>query len=243
MLFVRDVSIFVSKNHSGIRKITQSICLRYNVPCVDDVVQDVYKTIVKRDILNKYDPNHPSATKISTYLYNLIKNVVRAYRKSNESVIERHKYHPTNVTSFHRDENFSIDESYIDVEFENILSQNRITDAVDGLTLDLNLFESYLGGRDKFYRLNKRKNMKVRTRGLSLLKVFKLMRKGLSNREIAIKYGVSYMFITVIKNEIKDHLEKFGLYWKETKRHSNKKRFLSDTEVDVYARSVLQSCK
>jgi len=242
MLYFRDVATFVSHNHSGIRKLTHSICMKYNVSGVDDVLQDVYKTMVKRDILGKYNPNHPSATKISTYLYNLIKNVVRAYRKSNENMIERRLYHPDPAKMGNDSDDVFFRDQNLDLDYENIIHRNKVSDEIDGLAMDLNLFEVYLAGRDKIYRLNKRKNMKVRTRGLSLLKVFKLMRKGLTNREIATKYGVSFMFITVIKNEIKEQLMKFGLYWNETKHRSSKKRFLSEVEIEKYSRE-LRSCK
>ncbi len=245
MLYLPDVTDFINKNHASIRKITHSICIRYNVQSVDDVLQDVYKAIIKRDILSKYDPNHPSATKISTYLYNLIKNIVRAYRKTNESIIERHHIHMDHpeLDKAPGDGSFYVEDSTINVDFENILSQNRISDAMDGINLDFALFESYLKKRDKVYNLNKRKNKAIQTKGLSVLRVFQLMRDGHSNREIAAEYGVTNMFITTIKAEIKDQLIKFGLYWEECQYRKPRKEYLSNEEIDLYAEEMRQLCK
>jgi len=229
MRYFPAVDDFISYNQSQIKKITLSICYRYGIPCVDDVLQDVYETIISKDTVGTYNPNHPSATKISTYLYNRIRFVARSYRKSNETFIECHQSKPNPRYSTYSEE------EHLDTDYENILYTNQISDAIDGLNLDLNLFEEYLEKRDKFYKLNKRKHMEIATKGLSLLSIFRLLRQGYLNKDIALKYGVTPMFITSLKTDLKKQLLKFGIYWKETKQKRPKKQFMTDAEIDEYA--------
>ena len=50
------------------------------------------------------------------------------------------------------------------------------------------------------------------------LKIFKMMRKGHTNRSIASYFGVSDMFITYIRDDIKEKMKRFGFRWAEKKR-------------------------
>ena len=302
MLYCKDVETFVSANQYEIRKLASSICIRYNVSEVDDVVQDFYYQLIHRNLLEKYNPNHPSATKISTYLYNPLENIVKAHRNSeNDFEFKRVGACPFPESYPYEEENqeerksssarkSSIRKSnIINVDFENNSQRNGITDSFDGINLDLNLFECYLEEKNKTYRLTRRKpraekpviaagnrllpksrflpfgearayagslrlethedwRMLCRsgnrpsnipadprrtyaksgwngwrdffwgavaesTKGLDLLTVFRLMREGHTNREIALKYGVSDMWITIVKREIKGMLVKFGIVW------------------------------
>jgi hypothetical protein len=164
----------------------------------------------------KYNPKHSSATKISTYLYRTIENLVRIHKQTNESRIEQHCVSQDYYDLFNQrddDERTDLPAEQIKTEYENIIYRNGFSDAIDGMNLDLNLFEDHLRKKNKHYTLNKRKNMLVGEKGMDLLKVFQLLREGYSNREIAHRYGVSDMFITTIKNEIKDSMVKFGIVW------------------------------
>jgi RNA polymerase sigma factor (sigma-70 family) len=249
MLYSKNVETFVSSNQEEIRKLAHSICIRHNVSAVDDIVQEFYLQLIHRKLLKKYDPNHPSATKISTFLYTPIENIVRAYKNSENNFENHYRFESCRTPEYqkvarrrtprHRvgldcfdypkyyeDGEGSAEEeqpherrrslyngNIIDVDFENNICQNQITDSIDGINLDLNLFERYLKEKNKTYKLNRRKNKKIRTRGLSLLSVFRLMRSGYTNREIAKKYGVSDMWVTTLKHEIKGMLKKFGIVW------------------------------
>jgi DNA-directed RNA polymerase specialized sigma24 family protein len=241
MQYFPEVSDFISHNQSQIKKITYSVCFRYRIKYVEDVLQDVYEAMIRRNTMGTFDPNHPSATKISTYLYNLVRNIaVRNYKKSNESIIEQHHFNLNySDLDYIPEDDFATEENLVSVNYENILNSNQISEEIDGLNLDLNLFEEYLQKRDKFYLLNKRKNKEVITKGLSLLMIFKLMRQGYKNQDIAAKFGVTKMFITSLKVEIKKQLIKFGIYWKESKYRSPKKRFFSDSELNKYAEELL----
>ena len=239
MLYLLDVVDFISSNHSDVKKITQSLCVKYGVHCGEDILQEFYTDLISENLLTKYDPNHPSATKFSTYIFSKIKNIVRGYKRTNEGRIELHKYTPVyldNKDVYTDDENFIQDR--IARDYESTIYNNKISDS---LSFDFNLFEKYLKERNKFYTLKKRRNKSIDTNGLSLYTVFKLIREGYSNKEIAKSYGVSVMFITVLKSEIKSHIIKFGLYWKETSYSSNKKSYYSEKELREYADTVLQA--
>jgi hypothetical protein len=247
MHYTQDVSKFFALNHNSLQKMTQMLCKQFGVNCPEDILQEVYRTIHKRKILDKFDPNHPSGTKISTYLYYHIDKIVRAYRKSNECVIERRSIkkdvYSLDQYSWESLTSKSL-EDILSAEYKNIVRQNSKTDRVDSINIDLDLFEKYLQKRNKSYDLSRRKNLSVtNVQGLSLLKVFRLMRKGWFCREIADKYGVSNMFITTIKSEIKKHLIKFGITWKETKPRTKQKEYLNDTELSEYALEMFRYAK
>jgi hypothetical protein len=194
----------------------RSICIRYNVTSVEDIIQDFYTHLIDHDVLNKYDPDHPTATKISTYLYRSIENLVRIHLKSNESKIKQHCVSQDYYDLFKQhddDERMDLPVDQIKTEYENILYRNDFSDAIDGMNLDLDLFEDHLRKKNRHYTLNKRKNFLVGEKGMDLLRVFKLLREGYSNREIAHIYGVSDMFITTVKNEIKNLMIDFGIVW------------------------------
>jgi hypothetical protein len=243
MIHTTDVADFFYRNDAEIKKITFKLCKKFGVSSFEDVIQDIYKLIIKRDILNRYDPNHPSATKISTYLFYLIRNVVRLHRKSNASIIERHSI---NNNPYWLDNQLdlleNLSENALDVEYATIVRRNEISDLIDGLNLDLTLFEKYLKKRDKFYSLSKSiKAQSKKSKGLSLLQVFILMRKGISHRNIAEKFGVSNMFISTLNVEIKQQMIRFGIVWKKTNR--KRKEFLTDQELENYAKQLVDYSK
>jgi hypothetical protein len=102
----------------------------------------------------------------------------------------------------------------MNLDYEGTLYSNYSTESIDGLNLDLDLFEVYLKKMNRTFKLNRRgcKNIRIKG-GLSLLDVFRYMRNGYNHRWIALKYGVSVTFITVIKTEIKLLMIKFGLVY------------------------------
>lgn len=216
MRYLRTVSKFVSCNHVEVQKMVHSICIRYNVKAVEDVLQDFYEHLISHKILTKYNPNHPAATKISTYLYRTIENLVLIRMKSNESKIEKHCIDQDYYDLFHQheyDENTDIPPEQVKIEYENVIYRNGQSDDIDGLNFDLRLFEDHLRKKNKHYTLSKRKDKLVGGKGIDLLKVFKLLQDGYSNHEIARRFGISDMFISTIKSEIKDLMVKFGIVW------------------------------
>jgi len=213
MQYVPTISIFISRNQFEVRKMIHSICNRYNIAEVDDILQDFYLLLINNKILDKFDPNHPSATKISTFLYRAAENLILVYLKSNENKIEKHCVHRDCYDFYHRnnEDNMAFPIEKIKTEYENRIYRNSLTDEIDGINFDLDLFEDHLQKINKYYNLRKRKNKRVEEKSLDFLKIFKLLREGYSNREIAQKFGVSDMWICTTKNEIKKLMDKFGV--------------------------------
>jgi hypothetical protein len=99
------------------------------------------------------------------------------------------------------------------IEYQSILQRNQSTDQTDGLGFDLKCFEKFLErkGENRHYRLEKRKDTTVKTHGVRLSTIYKMLRDGYSSRTIARRYGVSDMFITYIKKDIRQALARFGI--------------------------------
>ena len=66
----------------------------------------------------------------------------------------------------------------------------------------------------------------------------KLMRLGFTNKQIAEEFGVSNMFITNLKQEIREQMIFFGTEW-PTRKKRRKKEFLTGVDLDKYVESVL----
>jgi hypothetical protein len=94
------------------------------------------------------------------------------------------------------------------------------------LKSELDDFEKkYLSGAaNKHYYLRKRRNRKENDPGCSMLDIFRYMKEGLSNNEIATIVGVSPMFITLIKRDILGALKKYGISWKPVRYGKKRKR-------------------
>lgn len=230
MVYLRNASDFLSCNDTEIKKMVNRICTVYRIPeYYPDILQEFYVQFIGRKILQKFDPRHPSGTKISTYLYRAIENMIRVFKKSSEFQVEKHEvsleypFHnywknESYSHNYYFEENGDNPACYIPpvrtkINIENLNYRNHFSDSIDGMNFDLNLFEAFLLKKNRYYTLKKRKNKAINNKGLNLRKVFQLMQIGYTNREIAKKYGVSDMFITTVKREIKDMMIKFGIVW------------------------------
>ena len=211
MVFSSDPHAFISKNDSEIKKIIYVLCLKnhMNIHNIEDFFQDFYVRFVTQDALKKYDSTQ---VKISTYVYTIIKNMIRQQKKSNEHKVRSHE-----ITSFFQDSPTSTSVSSIDAfqftvkcapDYETTLSINNTTDQIDGINFDFDLFEDWLQKHNKIYKLTHRKNQNI-TIKVTMLKIFKMMRKGHTNRSIASYFGVSDMFITYIRDDIKEKMKRF----------------------------------
>jgi len=230
MIYSPDAGHFISKNYSEIRKLVQSISNRYKNVDVDDVSQEFCTALLEKNFLKKYDPNHPSGTKISTYLYRNINNILRDHVKSNEGKIEKGSLY---VQRYIPGEDYRepYDMTGLAVDYEAVISRNDSSDKLDGINLDLNLFELYLKKNDKYYCLKRSRNRCKDPRGMSISKVFQYMRQGLNHREISEIFGVSIMFISNVKNEIKNRMRKFGLAFNRYKAKQPTKRRRSRKKI------------
>jgi hypothetical protein len=222
MRYVQDVAEFVRCNHSEVSRLVRSICSSFDFDShTDDVIQNLYLKFLTRKTLERFDPHHEQGTKISTYLHTVIVNMVKAMCSEKENKIERNRYkfqYPQNRQ--YRDDLYfdevemAIHTEGMDTDYEGNLYSNYSTESIDGLRLDLDLFEVYLKKMNRTFNLSRRgcKNIRVKG-GLSLLDVFRYMRNGYNHRWIALRYGVSVTFITTIKREIKFLMIKFGLVY------------------------------
>jgi hypothetical protein len=194
---------------------------------VDDVVQNLYTKFLTRKTLQNFDPNFKGCPQISTYLYPIVHNMVKNMHKENEFQVENHRYKITRSDypwynqqdGYDYEEiEFAVNQEGLEVKYENRLYSNYVNEQVDGLECDLNLFEKYLKKMNRTYKLNRRKCKEVESNGLSLLDVFKFMRQGYTNRDIALKYGTSVTFITALKNKIKILLIEYGIVYGSPKK-------------------------
>jgi hypothetical protein len=230
MVYLRNSADFLSRNEIEIRKMVNRICTLYRVPeYYPDILQEFYVQFISRKILQKYDPQHPSATKISTYLYRAVENLIRVFKNSNEFQVEKHevslefpfrnsswKSEESQFHNYYFDDNqdaYCISPIRTKIDIENLNYRNHFSDSIDGMNFDLGLFKDFLRKKNRHYTLKKRKNRDHNGKNMNLLRVFQLMQYGFTNREIAREYGVSDMFITTVKREIKDLMANFGIIW------------------------------
>lgn len=210
MVYTKNVADFVYANHDELCHLATTIFRQSPAFCsVDDVVQELYIKFLTEKTLGKFDPCRN--TKVSTYLYRVLRNLVNRIYNSNEGIIHSHQFDMEFTDVLHHNEftssNRSEDLPSMNVEYEGIVLRNQMSDEIDGLNFDLDFFDTYL---ERIPRIMKRKKKGMNTSHL-LVKVFRLMREGMTNKDIALKYNVSNMFITNLKSEIKGHMKRFGI--------------------------------
>jgi hypothetical protein len=223
MRYTQDVAEFVRYNHSEVSRLVTSICASFDFTShTDDVIQNLYLKFLTRRTLERFNPEFNGGTKISTYLHSVIVNMVKAMCSEKENKIERHRYKFQYIDSqkqrYREDPCYdeiemAINTEGMDIDYEGNLYANYSIESVDGIDLDLNLFEVYLKKMNRTFKLSRRRCKNVRSKGLSLLDVFMYMRKGYNHRAIARKYGVSVTFITSLKTEIKWLMIKYGFVY------------------------------
>lgn len=229
MLATRNIREFIAHNDQEFRCLVNTICHRYDVYEVDDAVQDAYAHIMTANILERYDPNRPGSPKISTYLYPIITNLVLSKKKESSEIIRQKQcFHYTFSESSYEDfdtVDLALRFNEVASEWKNILHQNDVSDSIDGLGYELRDFqERFLPKRNKLFTLAKRKRKEVRTNGCRLSDIYELLFEGLSNKEIAEIYGVSYMYVTAMKRELAYVMQKGGTIGKPRSKRKLKKR-------------------
>lgn len=223
----KNIREFIRYNDKELRYIAASICKKYNVSCIDDIVQEVYLKILTADILERYNPNYNlsrplcSQPKFSTFLFSIIRNIVRSFVKSGEYFIESRRYslaefdsqdEMNDVELALRYENFAF-------EYKELINKDNIPGSVDCLSFELEDFEkNYFPKVNKKFTLEKRKNKDVYTDGCSLLKVYTYLKEGLLNQEIAEIHGTTNMFVSFMKKDISIAMKNYGFNWKPGKR-------------------------
>ena len=211
MKYYRDSGVFVQENLDEIRKMIYKICIQNNVTDVEDFLQDFYLRFITKDALKKYNPNE---SRVSTYLYNFIVYMIITRKRRNEyKVVKRQVINgnfPIN-SSDNQNDSFQF-VLKTDVKYETMQTSNNVSDQIDGINFDFDMFEHYLKKHNRYYRLAHPIDDLDR---MDLLTIFKMMRQGHTNRSIARYFGISDMWICLIQNDLKNSMERFGFVWNE----------------------------
>jgi len=164
MVPTSSFSVFLKKNNTEFRSLCVAICEQYNYPgCPDDIIQDLYLKFMTSEIIEKFDPFHKNfGTKMSTYLFPIVKNFIVSKIKSAECRLARKsvkKYTPTSSDDFDEVE-AALYRNSLDPDFVDILSFNESTDSAIGLGSDLKAFKRSLIRNRKNSRFMKKQSRK-----------------------------------------------------------------------------------
>ena len=207
---------FYKENDQEIRCMVGSLCTSMNYQgSIEDLVQDVYVRMITKNVLAQYDP---TISKISTYIFTIIKNLVLG------QIIKEGRHRSIHIPSDSIPDDMIdnvdavIQSEHVDPDYVSMIQRNQDSDETQGLLAELHDFEeNYLSGdRDKKFNLKRRKNRKVRTRGCRLSDLLNKIYKGYSNHEIAVKYGVTDMSVTHIKHQLAKTMLRYGLNWRSS---------------------------
>jgi hypothetical protein len=211
---------FIKKNDKELRSMVSYIKSFNSFDgSIDDIVQDFYYKSLSDNIIESYNPNfcrgNSKNPKISTYLFTIIKNMINTERKKSENKIRKNNVNNVKSNDPSYDENdleISLRMNKVALDYEGIFYQNDDSD----LKIELKDFEEkFLKSKfNKVYKLNRRKNKGIKTKGISLLDIYHHLKEGMSSRDISKKYGVSDMFICLLKKELAKNLIRNGFKYK-----------------------------
>ncbi len=162
MIPTTSFSVFLKNNDHEFRSLVIALCESLNFPgSPEDVVQDLYVKFLGSQIIESFNPVYRGKkTKMSTYLYPVIKNFIVSKIKSNECRFLSQKlrnYEPSDDVD---DVERVLCHNPVSVDYVNLLIFNESTDGPNGLCVDLKSFERQLRRTrktDKKY-LKKRKS-------------------------------------------------------------------------------------
>lgn len=243
MLHTTTFNEFVRLNHGELRSMVGSICKKYEVRSIDDVVQDVCIHLYTHNIIEKYDPSYRGqnkTAKISTYLYPILRNIVRSRRRCSDYKYYKSRWVPYDCphgtgnfeeytsSSCIEDDDIDLAMRYeqLDANYKNVMSQDSISKNPDELKEDLDSFGRYLEKKNKKFSLKRRRDKSKNRNGCSLTEIYFMFREGQNIHEIAQYYGVSDTFILNLKKIIRNEMKKYGLNWKfpkKKRRHGRNK--------------------
>jgi len=165
MVPTNSLSIFLKKNNTEFRSLCVALCEQYSYPgSPDDIIQDLYLKFITSDIIEKFDPYHKDyGTKMTTYLFPIVKNFIISKIKSSECRLLRKsvkKYTPSFSEDFDEIE-AALYRNILAPDYVDILTFNQSTDSVLGLGSDLKAFKRALirnRKNKKFMKKQSRKN-------------------------------------------------------------------------------------
>lgn len=213
MVPTNSITVFLRHNDSELRSMFGNLCFKLKYAgSFDDLVQDFYCRMLTSNILQGYNRHYTTSSKyttcrLSSYLYPILRNFVLSKIKSPEYRNITKK--AANYEVDPKDAPDMDDQGPLDDVYQDVVERNAETDSCDGVGTDLRMFyNSFKGSKDdKLYV------PKLVEKGFSratLSKVFKCIYEGYTFREIAATFGVSTMFISLMKQQLAMEMEKYG---------------------------------
>jgi len=158
MVPTNHFSVFLKNNDLEFRSLVISLCDSLNYPgSPEDIIQDLYVKFMTSRIIEDFNPNHrQKETKMTTYLFKIIKNFIVSKMVSSECRYSQdlRNYEP----SCDPEIDLNVARNPVNVNFVDVLLHNESSDHSEGLKSKLKSFERYLkrARKNKTY-LKKRK--------------------------------------------------------------------------------------
>lgn len=187
-------SAFLEKNDGDFRTLVKSLCESLSFPGEsEDIIQDLYYKFLTTEIIDSYRPQFRGKdTKMTTYLYPIIKNYIISKIKSNEFRYYRQSlrnYEPSNDVS---EIDFALCHNPINTDYIDVIIHNESTDGQEGLGSDFRTLSRLL----RLNKKNKRYLKKRKARDQSFLIELKEELSHLKRVEIDLENDLEYREIS-----------------------------------------------
>jgi len=162
MIPTDSLSVFLENNSDDFKNMVVSLCDSLNFPgSPEDVVQDLYVKFLTSQIIQSFRPVfRKKETKMTTYLYPIIKNYIISKIKSNECRFFRQNL-PNYEPSHDVDEvDHALCHHPISVDYVDVILYNESTDSPDGLGSEFKAFKRLLRSNRKNKRIMKKRKAK-----------------------------------------------------------------------------------
>lgn len=215
MIPTNDIALFLQKNREELGFMTTNLAaaLHYR-GSLEDLIQDICLKLLTTDIIKDYriDFHGPETeTKISTYIYPIIKNFIIGKFKTSE-------YRSASQWEFNQgnfdDSTFFDNAMAVSDYYTELTLHNKIVDENEELQADIARLKKEFeqSGFDKSYSLERRKDKDFQSRNaLSFSKLLQYFYDEFPNRDIGRMHGISFMYVTHLKRRLGEALIKSGL--------------------------------
>jgi len=162
MIPTNSISVFLENNDLEFRSLVSSLCESLNFPgSAEDVIQDLYVKFLTSEIIESFDSNFRNKdTKMTTYLFPIIKNYIVSKIKSNEC-----RYFRQNLRNYEPSDDvdeveLALCHNPIAIDYVDLLLYNESTDSPTGLRSDFRAFKRLLvrTRKNKRYLKKRRSN-------------------------------------------------------------------------------------
>ena len=223
------ITVFLRHNDSELRLMFSHICAKLRFAgSHEDLVQDFYVRLINSDILQKYNRHFTTSKsyttcRLSSYLYPIMKNFVIGVIQSSE-----YKYTTNRVSDYDPETrefmefDGSCSKRYC-YGYQDIIDYNDSSDNCDGPRTELKYFyESFKNTKQDKVIARKQCQEKGLPKA-SLSRLFVLLYEGYTNKEIAKNFGVSAMYITLMKQQLANRMMKYGFHPIRGKKNGSSK--------------------